>query len=80
MPVTSTMDCGSQTTIISRSLLHRVARQQKCDGNRPPELKMPPARLYGKDHLSGVNQLPITAQVDLRLQMNGETVTVRVFV
>lgn len=41
---------------------------------------MPTVRLYGKDGPSGVNQLPITAQVDLRLQMNGETVTVPVFV
>ena len=41
---------------------------------------MPTAKLYGKDGPSGVNQLPITAQVDLHLQMNGETVTVPVFI
>ena len=35
VPVTSMVDCGSQTTIISRLLLHRVAQQQKCDGNPP---------------------------------------------
>ena len=65
---------------ISRSLLHRVARQGRCDGSRPLELEMPTARLYGKDGPSGASQLPITAQVDLRIQMNGETVTVPVFV
>ena len=77
LPVTSMVDCGSQMTFISRSLLHRVARKQKCD---PLELKMPTARLYGKGGPNGVNQLPITAHVDLHLQMNGETITVSVFV
>ena len=41
---------------------------------------MPTVRLYGKDGPNGINQLPITAQVDLRLQMNGETIIVPVFV
>ena len=41
---------------------------------------MPTVRLYGKDGPNGVNQLPITAQVDLRLQMNGKTITVPIFV
>ena len=80
VPVTSMVDCGSQTTIISRSLLHRVARQRQKDGRSPPELKVPTVRLYGKDGPSGANQLRITAQVDLRLQVNGETIVVPVFV
>ena len=80
VPVTSMVDCESQTTIISQSLLYRVAQQRKHDGNSPLELKMPTVRLYGKDVPNGVNQLLITAQVDLLLQMNGEAVTVPIFV
>ena len=55
VPVTPMVDCGSQTTIISPLLLHRVDRQQKRDGNHPLELKMPTVRLYGKDAPNGVN-------------------------
>ena len=41
------------------------------------ELKVPTTRLYGKDDPNGDNQLPVTTQVDLRLQVNGEIFTTR---
>ena len=55
VPVTSMVCCRSQMTIISRSLLHQVARKRY--GNRLLELKMPTVKLYGKDGLNGVNRL-----------------------
>ena len=71
----SMVDCGSQTTIISRSFLHRVAQRLKSNGKPLPELKMLTVRLYGKDGPNGKNQLPITAQVDLLIKAGGKTVT-----
>ena len=80
VPVNSMVDCGSQATIISRSLLHRVSKQFLV-GNKPlPELRMPSVRLYGKDGPAGRNQLPITAEVDLLVKAGGKAVTVPVFV
>ena len=80
VPVVSMVDCGSQTTIISRSFLHWVARQLQNDGKPLPKLKLPTVRLYGKDGPHGKNQLPITAQVDLLVKASGETVSVTMFV
>ena len=80
VPVVSMVDCGSQTTIISRSFLHRVAQRLKSNGKPLPELKMPTVRLYGKDGPNGKNQLPITAQVDLLVKVGGKTVSVTMFV
>ena len=74
------VDCGSQTTIISRSLLHGIARKLQEEGKPLPELKIPSVRLYGKDGLSGRSQLPISAEVELSIEANGETVTVPMFV
>ena len=80
MPVVAMVDCGSQTTIISRSLLHRIARKLQEEGKPLPELKIPSVRLYGKDGPNGRSQLPISAEVELRIEANGETVTVPMFV
>ena len=80
VPVVSMVDCGSQTTIISRSFLHQVARQLRSDGKPSPELKVPAVRLYGKDGPNGKNQLPITAQVDLLVRAGGKTASVTMFV
>ena len=80
VPVVSMVDCGSQTTIISRSFLHQVAKHLTSDGKPLPELKMPTVRLYGKDGPNGRSQLPITAQVDLSVTSGGKTVSVTMFV
>ena len=74
------IDCGSQTTIISRSFLHRIAEQLKQDGKPPPELTMPTVRLYGKDGPNGKNRLHVSAQVDLPVKACGKTMSVPMFV
>ena len=77
VPVVSMVDCGSPSTIISRSLLHRIVQQMKSDGKPLPELSLPSVQLFGKD---GRHEIKITAQVDLQLQAGGKTVTIPVFV
>ena len=80
VPVVAMVDCGCQTTIISRAFLHRVSEQLRKHGKPLPEMSMPTVRFYGKDGPSGRNQLPITAQVDLSVKTGGETVSVTMFV
>ena len=46
VPVVSMVDCGSQTTIISRSFLHEVTQHLTSDGKPLPEVKMPTVRLW----------------------------------
>ena len=75
-PVVSMVNCGSPSTIISRSL-HRIVQQMKSDGKPLPELSLPSVQLFGKD---GCHEIKITAQVDLQLQAGGKTVTIPVFV
>ena len=77
IPVVSMVDCGSPSTIISRSLLHRIVQQMKCDGKPLPELSIPSVQLFGKD---GHHEIKITAQVDLQLQAGGKNVTIPVFI
>ena len=77
VPVASMVDCGSPTTIISRSLLHRIVRQMHNDGKALPELSIPMLRLFGKD---GHHEIKITARVELQLQSGGKSVTVPLFV
>lgn len=74
VPVVSMVDCGSPSTIISRS---RTVQQMKSDGKPLPELSLPSVQLFGKD---GRHEIKITAQVDLILQAGGKTVTIQVFV
>ena len=49
IPVKTMVDCGSQSTIISRSLLHRVWRHLKQQGEPLHELELPDLKLFGKD-------------------------------
>ena len=80
VPVVAMIDCGSQTTIISRSFLHQIASRLQSEGKPVPELKMPTVCLYGKDGPNGKSRLPITAQVDLLVKAGGKTVSVTTFV
>ena len=43
VPVDALVDTGSQSTIISRSMLHSIARKQKEGGLPPPTLELPTA-------------------------------------
>ena len=80
VPVMAMIDCGSQTTIISRSFLHRIAERQRQEDKPPPELTLPTVRLYGKDGPKGRNQLRVSAQVDLPVKSGGKTMSVTMFV
>lgn len=80
VPVGALVDSGSQSTIISRSLLHQVARKLRAEGKQLPKLTKPTVKLYGKDGQSGKGELNITAQVTLSVAADGKTVNVPVFV
>ena len=61
------VDTGIQSTIISRTTLHRIG-QQRCQDWKPvPVLEEPTVKLYGKDGIAGGQQLAITAQLDMAL-------------
>ena len=59
--VSALVDSGSQSTVISRPLLHQVARKLHAEGMLLPKLTKPTVRLYGKDSQSGRRELNITA-------------------
>ena len=80
VPVMAMVDTGSQSTIISQSMLHAVDRHLRQQGCRLPELELPTARLYGKDGNRGEKKLVITAQVPLVLSLGDRSVSVPVFV
>ena len=80
VPVEAMVDTGSQSTIISRSLLHEIGRLRKGKGESLPVLERPTARLFGKDGESGGRELTITAQVQVEIEADGECVCVPVFV
>ena len=74
------VDCGAQSTIISRELLHRIARKRLCDEKEILKLEKPTVRLFGKDGPQGGRELIITAQVELTIEACGKQATVPVFV
>ena len=78
--VTAMVDSGSPTTIISGSLLHRIANQLRNDSKPIPDLLTPSLRLYGKDGPRGGPELLITAETNLTLMADGKTVFVPVFI
>ena len=71
---------GSQSTIISRPLLHQVARKLRAEGKLLPKLTKPTVRLYGKDGQSGRRELNITAQTELAFAADGKVVKVPVLI
>ena len=74
VPVAAVADTGAQSTIISRSMLHRVHKHTKSRGKSLPKLELPSPPLYGK---SG-SALDITAMVNLRFSVDGFEVTIPV--
>ena len=78
--VTAMVDSGSPTTIISRSLLHRIANKLRSDSKPIPELLPPSVRLYGKDGPKGGPELLVTAETNLTLMADGKTVLIPVFI
>ncbi len=80
VPVEAMLDTGAQSTIISRELLHEIVRHLRTEDQPLPELKTPSARLYGKDGVEGGREIVITAQIDVDIAVDGESVCVPVFV
>ena len=78
--VSALVDSGSQSTIISRPLLHQVARKLRAEGKLLPKLTKPTVRLYGKDGQSGRRELNITAQTELAFAADGKVVKVPVLI
>ncbi len=77
IPILATVDTGAQSTILSRSAFHEVARHIRKTGQDVPTLELPTVKLYGKDGQKGGKELCITAQVSLCIT---QSVTVPVFI
>lgn len=80
VPVDAMVDTGSQSTIISRALLHAIGDHAKKQGKPLPVLERPTVRLYGKDGPGGGHELVVTAQLQTTIEADGESVCVPVFV
>ena len=80
VPVRAMVDTGSQSTIISRSFLHKIVRQKKT--NKEPDLvyKLPGVRLFGKDGPQGSPEILVTAELDLSVQAGDKVVQAPVLV
>jgi hypothetical protein len=63
VPVQAMVDTGSQSTIISHDVLHKVGRYLASQGKPLPELKVPTVRLYGKDGKKAKCELNISTEV-----------------
>ena len=80
VPVEAMVDTGSQSTVISRAVLHKVGRHLRQQEKEMPQLRLPTARLYGKDNGGERRELNITAEVSLKIEADGKAVTAPVFV
>ena len=76
LPVSALVDTGSQSTIISRSLLHKVFKHLKKNGKALPTLEHPCTKFKGK----GGHAIGVTAQVLFTLAVDGKSTAVPVFV
>ena len=77
--VSAVVDVGSQSTIISRSLLHSIKSHLQSEGKATPRLDLPGLTLYGKSG-SGRSPVDITAWVNLTFAADGKAVNAPVFV
>ena len=48
-PTLAVVDCGSPATIVSRSMLHEIARSLRRAGKPSPQMCKPSIKVYGKD-------------------------------
>ena len=80
VPVDAAVETGSQSTIISCSMLHSIAHKQKEGGLPPPTLELPTARLFGKDSHRGGCELVITTQLKVTIEVDGLLANVIAFV
>jgi len=78
--VEALVDTGSQSTIISRSMLHEIGRHVRSKGKSLPTLERPTVCLFGKDGAGSGRELVITAQLQANVEADGKTACVTVFV
>jgi len=80
VPVCALVDMGTQSTIISRPVLHSIGRCREQKGYPLPLLRRPTVQLHGKDGARGGHELDTTANLDVALTLNGKCVHRTVFV
>ena len=80
VPVQAMVDTGSQSTIISRDILHQVGRQLASQGKPLPQLKVSSVRLYGKDRKKTQCELNISAEALLTMEADGIRIQTPVFI
>ena len=80
VPVEAVVDCGSPATIISRSMLHEIARSLRRAGKPSPQISKPSIKVYGKDGKKSGHELVCTAQLEVTIQADGQTAHVPVIV
>ena len=78
--VTAMVDTGSQSSIISRAVLHKIGQFLKEQGKPLPQLQPASVRLFGKDGKSGSHEIKVTAQVTLQVEADGVSVPVLLFI
>ena len=78
--VDAMVDTGSQSTVISRSMLHKIGKHLRMQGKNFPKLNRPHLHLYGKGGKDDTSQLNITAETLLTIEADGHQVNTPVFV
>ena len=78
--VEAMVDTGSQSTVVSRAILHVVGKRLHQEGREMPQLRVPTVRLCGKDCGGEKREFDITAEVSLIIESDGKAVTAPVFV
>ena len=79
LQVAAMVDTASNSSIISRSMLHEIKRHLQAQGEPMPQLELPCVPLYGKEGTKG-KPLDITAQVSLTFSCDGRRVNVPTFI
>ena len=78
-PVQAIVHTGAQSMILSRALLHQIAKSMQESGRDGPELVRPSAKLYGRSG-ADCSELTITAEVKLELELDGHRVKAPMFI
>ncbi len=76
LAVSAMVDTGSQSTIVSHSLLHQVYKHMEGEGKPLPKLESPSTKLRGK----GGHPIDVTAQVKFTFSVDGRSIVTPVFV
>ena len=79
LQVAAVVNTASNSTIISRPMLHSIKSHLESLGKPTPKLELPCIPLYGKEGTKG-KPLDITAQVMLTFSCDGRKVTVPTFI